>query len=175
MITSGAKYKLLIDRCALRPLASEEDLDAALEVSQELFERLGALEEEEKDYLKVLGSLIQAYEAVHHNLDDIPEGTPAEMLRWLMEVNDLKQVFLCNLLGVSSGRASEIANGVREMSKNQILTLAEHFHVTPGLFLAKKPPAQKPPARRARAKAKPKQSNVAPVRLSSTKKKAKRA
>jgi HTH-type transcriptional regulator / antitoxin HigA len=139
MITSGAKYKLLIDRCALRPLASEEDLDTALEVSQELFERLNSLEEEEKDYLKVLGSLIETYESVHHKLDDEPEGTPAEMLRWLMDVNGLKQTDLCTLLGVTSGRASEIANGVRDMSKKQILILAEHFHVTPGMFLSKTP------------------------------------
>jgi HTH-type transcriptional regulator / antitoxin HigA len=138
MITAGAKYKLLIDRCALRPLASEEDLDAALKVSQELFERLNSLEEEEKDYLKVLGSLIEAYESVHHKLDDEPEGTPAEMLRWLMEVNGLKQADLCRLIGVTSGRASEIANGVRDMSKRQIMILAEHFHVTPGMFLSKK-------------------------------------
>jgi HTH-type transcriptional regulator/antitoxin HigA len=139
MITSGAKYKGLIDRCALRPLASEEDLDTALEVTKELMERLNSLEEEEKDYLKVLGNLIEEYEALHHALDDEPEGTPAEMLRWLMEVNGLKQVDLCQLLGVTSGRASEIANGVRDMSKNQILILAERFNVTPGMFLSRKP------------------------------------
>ncbi len=139
MITSGVKYKELIERCALRPLASEEDLDAALDMQLELMNRLNSLEEEEKDYLKVLGNLIEAYEAVHHNLDDIPDGTPAEMLRWLMQINGMKQVDLCELLHITSGRASEIANGIRDMSKSQILILAQRFNVNPGMFLSKTP------------------------------------
>jgi HTH-type transcriptional regulator/antitoxin HigA len=138
MLTAGKKYKELIERLALRPLKSEEDLDGALKVSEELFLRMDTLAEEEADYLKVLGNLIEEYEDVHHALHQDPEATPAEMLRWLMEINELKQVDLCELLGVQSGRASEIANGVREMSKNQILILSERFNVTPGMFLSRK-------------------------------------
>jgi antitoxin component HigA of HigAB toxin-antitoxin module len=139
MMTAGAKYKRLIARCALRPLKSEADLDIALEVAEALFLRVSALDEDEADYLKVLSDLIGAYEDVHYPIEG--HSTPAEMLCWLMEVNDMKQVDLAKLLGVTSGRASEIANGVRDLSKAQILMVAQRFNVRADMFLSKKPKA----------------------------------
>jgi HTH-type transcriptional regulator / antitoxin HigA len=143
MITAGAIYKKLIDRCALRPLRSEGDLDVALEVAESLYLRLESLIEEESDYLEVLSDLIGQYEAVHYPAD-YSSITPASMLRWLMEVNGMKQVDLAKVLGVSSGRASEIANGVRDMSKAQILLLAERFNVRADTFLVKNKKAASP-------------------------------
>jgi len=137
MITAGRKYKKLIDRCALRPLTSEADLDVALAVSESLFKRLDELEVEEEDYLNLLGQLIETYEKQHHALPDTEDNSPADMLRWLMDVNGQKQVDLAAVLGVSSGRMSELANGHRDFSKSQITKLARHFNVGPGLFLPK--------------------------------------
>jgi antitoxin component HigA of HigAB toxin-antitoxin module len=156
MMTAGAKYKKLIARCALRPLKSEEDLDIALEVAEALFLRVSSLDEDEADYLKVLSDLIGAYEDVHYPIEG--DSTPAEILSWLMEVNDMKQVDLAKLLGVTSGRASEIANGVRDLSKAQILMVSQRFNVRADMFLSKEPKAARKISKepkRSKVKAKP--------------------
>ncbi len=138
MMTAGAKCNKLIEQCALRPLRSEADLDAALKVAEKLYLNLKSLTKEESDYLEVLSDLIGNYEDEHHRLPDDKESTPAELLRWLMEVNGMKQVDLAKVLGVSTGRASEIDNGVRDLSKAQISAVADHFHVRADMFLSKK-------------------------------------
>ena len=137
MITAGKKYKKLIDRCALRPLTSDADLEVALSVSQQLLDRIDLLDNEEKDYLSVLGDLIEAYETERYPIPEAGSIPPAEMLRWLMEENNFKQVDLAPVLGVTSGRMSELVNGHRDLSKSQIMKLADFFKVQPGLFMSR--------------------------------------
>jgi len=137
MITAGKKYKKLIERCALRPLTSDADLEVALAVSEELIGRLDLLEKEERDYFTILGDIIEAYETERYPVPEAGSFAPSEMLRWLMDENNLKQVDLALVLGVTSGRISELVNGHRDLSKSQIMKLADYFKVQPGLFMPK--------------------------------------
>ena len=51
---------------------------------------------EEQKYAQVLMTLIEAYEEEHH---PIPDASPVEVLRALMEANDLRQKDLASIFG----------------------------------------------------------------------------
>jgi mRNA-degrading endonuclease HigB of HigAB toxin-antitoxin module/antitoxin component HigA of HigAB toxin-antitoxin module len=134
MKTIGKKYKKLMERFALQPIENDDDLNFVDVIADELFERLESLEADEEIYLKVLMVLIEQYEDIAHPLPDEPR-TPLHMLKFLMDENGLKQVDLIKILGISSGNASEIYNGKRELTKTQVSILAEYFKANPSLFL----------------------------------------
>ena len=54
-----------------------------------------------------------------------------------MQDHEMKQADLQKLLGIPQGRASELINGVRMLSQDQIMILAKRFNVGPQLFLPK--------------------------------------
>ena len=86
----------------------------------------------EKDsFLDLLTLLISNYEDKHF---PIPEGDPVEVLRHLMESQDLKQEDLVGVIG-SRGVVSEVVNGKRSISKAQAKALAEYFGVDVGCFI----------------------------------------
>ena len=129
-------YKALIERFPLQPIQSDADLDAAHKVAKPLFLRISHLTLGEEAYLHVLSMLVHDYETKAHPLPD-KEISPVAMLQFLMDSNGLKQTDLTHILGISSGRASELVNGVRELSKTQIGRLADFFKVSTDLFLSK--------------------------------------
>lgn len=131
---AGKKYKALIERFALRPIRSREGLSAANLVAGELIRSYSKLDEEERDYFAVLTSLISQYESANIPLP-ISRATPLDYLKYLMEENSLKQADLAKILGVSSGRASEICNGHRELTKTHVALLARRFCVNASVFL----------------------------------------
>lgn len=131
---AGKKYKALIERFALRPIRSREGLSAANLVAGELVRSYSKLDEEERDYFAVLTSLISQYESANIPLP-ISRATPLDYLKYLMEENSLKQADLAKILGVSSGRASEIYNGHRELTKTHVALLARRFCVSASVFL----------------------------------------
>ena len=84
----------------------------------------------EEKYAEVLMTLIEAYEEEHHA---IPEASPVEVLRALMEANDLRQKDLAPSLGTES-IVSEILRGKRELNRGQIEKLSKRFRVSPAVF-----------------------------------------
>ena len=85
----------------------------------------------ETDYLDLLSTLMEAYEREHVR---IPRGSPLEVLRELMAAREMKQADLARLVG-SSGTASEIYHGKREISKTLAKKLGKYFNVEYSLFL----------------------------------------
>lgn len=130
------KYQILIDRFPLRPLKSDTDLDKALELSIELHQKFETLTGAEIDYLDILTDVIEKYEDKHHRVDT-SSVEPHETLQFLMEQHGLTQSDLKILLGVSQGRASELMNGIRGLTKDQLTILSIKFNVSPSLFLPK--------------------------------------
>ena len=59
---------------------------------------------------------------------------PLEAVKYLMEESGMNRADLGRILGNRS-LASQILKGNRELSKANIVALANHFHVGPGLFL----------------------------------------
>ena len=89
------------------------------------------LSPEESRLLQLLTKLIEDYEGEHYPIDD---AHPYEVLKFLMEQNELKQKDLLDIFG-SSGITSEVVNGKRSISKTQAKKLAERFNVSVELFI----------------------------------------
>src|SRR5947209_17865795 len=74
--------------------------DAHLAEAQEMIDYLLGrnLDEGEQQYLDVLTDLVEAYEDEHHPIPDAPE---ADVLRVLLQANNLNQVKLAKLVGMA--------------------------------------------------------------------------
>jgi HTH-type transcriptional regulator/antitoxin HigA len=127
-----ASYLRLIRRFPLRPIQSEEELDRATAVMNELLDR-DDLDPAEDDYLDVLGDLVERYEDKAHPIPDVSEG---EMLAFLIEQKDVKQVDVSRGAGIAESTLSEVLAGKRKLTRGQVEKLARYFGVEPGVFLA---------------------------------------
>lgn len=82
------------------------------------------------EYVKVLATLIEEYEKKEFS----PRKTSqAEVLRFLMEQNDLTQDALAGDLG-GQPAVSYVLSGRRDLNAKQIAKLSERFHVSPSVF-----------------------------------------
>jgi len=125
-------YLDLVKQLALRPIRTVSEYEAAAKLLDSLVPRTD-LSDGEKDYVEALSAFIEDYDR-RHKVFDTSGRTPLDMVRHLMEANDLDVTGLGNVLG-SKGIASEILHGKRSLSKSHIFKLAERFSVDPGLFL----------------------------------------
>jgi HTH-type transcriptional regulator/antitoxin HigA len=80
------------------PITSERQHARYLSVLDKLAGKDNPTTEEEK-YAEVLMTLIAAYEEEHHS---IPDASPVEVLRALMDANDLRQKDLVPIFGSES-------------------------------------------------------------------------
>ena len=82
------------------------------------------------DVLHYFGDQVEKYEDEHFQ---IPEASPCDTLRFLMQEHGLKQEDLLDC--ASQSRISDILNGKRSISKEIAKNLARRFHVHADLFL----------------------------------------
>jgi HTH-type transcriptional regulator/antitoxin HigA len=130
----SAAYLALIRKFPLRPLRSDADYEKAASVLDVLAVRPeGSLEPGEIDYLDTLTLLVQAYDSEHHEIM-ARTADPLATLKYLMEQSGMRTTDLGRLLG-SRGLASLILHGRRQLSKTHLRKLAEHFKVSPAVFL----------------------------------------
>ncbi|MGB2621771.1 MAG: helix-turn-helix domain-containing protein [Candidatus Acidiferrum sp.] len=127
MIEISEKYAL--DVAAPTTITSERQHQEYLAVLDKLARKERPTSVEEK-YAELLMALIEAYEEEHHA---IPEAPPVEVLRALMEANDLRQKDLAPILGTES-IVSEVLRGKRELNRGQIEKLSKRFRVSPAVF-----------------------------------------
>ncbi|MDZ4832271.1 MAG: helix-turn-helix domain-containing protein [Candidatus Melainabacteria bacterium] len=135
-VQASKKYLALIKRFPLRPIRDEEMLDLASDLFSELVLKAESRAPDESDYLSILGKLIREYEDSHKAVP--PRMTPQRALESLMEDNGLSQSELARRLGAPQSVISEFLAGKRGLSKTLVLKLADHFKVSPGLFLTSK-------------------------------------
>ena len=127
-------YIALIRRFPLRWITSAAELAKAKAIVRELMLRGDDdLDEGEVDYLRVLAFIVQQYEKDHFQ-GGLKAPTVAQRVQFFMEQHGMKAADLGRVLGYASG-ATEILKGTREPSKTQIRKLADHFKVSPALFL----------------------------------------
>lgn len=127
MIAVSDKYSLDVN--SPTPIASERQHDEYLSVLDKLASKQNPTSEEEK-YAAVLMALIEAYEEENHF---IPEASPVEILRALMDANDLRQKDLVPIFG-SESIVSEILHKKRALNKTHIEKLSKLFRVSPAVF-----------------------------------------
>ena len=106
----------------IKPIRSEADYQAALELAAKL---MGKSDEGSIDDLDVLQTLIERWEKQHHA---IGMPTPAEAIRFRMEQAELKPRDLIPFLG-SKSRVSEVLNGQRQPTVDQIRALHKHLGI----------------------------------------------
>src|SRR5262245_45383112 len=116
-------YFELIRRFPLITIKNDAHLDEALAV-------IDSLTAEELDgggeaYLEVLTRLVEDYEDEHA---PIPDASEADVLRLLMESRGLSQGQLGKAVGISQSTLSAVLNGIRKLTKEQVIKLAKFFH-----------------------------------------------
>lgn len=78
----------------------------------------------------MLTLLIERYEEAHYS---IPQASPADVLRFLLDQHGLKQHDLAAELGGESV-VSEVLSGKRKLNAAHIEQLSKRFHVSPAVF-----------------------------------------
>ena len=127
MIAVSEKYALEVS--SPTPITSERQHREYLSVLDKLASKDNPTNEEEK-YAEVLMALIDAYEEEHHS---IPDASPVEVLRTLMDANDLRQKDLAPIFG-SESIVSEVLHKKRELNKAHIEKLSKRFNISPAVF-----------------------------------------
>ena len=126
------KYGRLLTRTlpvVIKTEAEYDRLDA--ELGRLLKKGVRNLSPEEASLLELLTRLIEDYDTQY---EAFPKRPPHELLRALLEQNDLTQA---DLLPIFKSRAnvSEVLNGKRAISKHAAQLLGERFAVSANLFL----------------------------------------
>ncbi len=130
MIGVPEKYALEVSSPA--PITSERQHEEYLSVLDKLASKENPTRDEEK-YAAVLITLIEAYEEEHHS---IPDASPVEVLRTLMDANDLRQKDLVSVFG-SESIVSEVLHRKRDLNRAHIEKLSKRFHVSPAVFFSR--------------------------------------
>jgi HTH-type transcriptional regulator/antitoxin HigA len=80
------RYFDLVEIFPPRPIRSARDMGRAQKIVNELLDRDG-LDKDERDYLEVLGTLIEAYEEVHEPMPDISDAAMLSQLASYFKVS----------------------------------------------------------------------------------------
>ena len=123
-------YFELVRQFPLIHIRDDRHLRAAQKVVDQLLEQ--DLDPGAEEYLYALTDLVETYEEEHERFADVSE---AEVLRELMRSNGLSQPKLANEVGIAQSTISAVLCGVRSLTKEQLVSLAKYFHVSPAAFL----------------------------------------
>jgi HTH-type transcriptional regulator/antitoxin HigA len=127
----------MLDFKQVRAIRTEDEYEAALRELRPLFEADPDPASEEGSRLDALAVLIEHYEETRW---PIPRATPVEVIKFMMEQSGRSQTDLSHLLG-SRSRASEILNGKRELTLEQIRLLAREWRIPANALIGELEPA----------------------------------
>ena len=119
----------MIRKGAPHVIRSEEQL---AEYTQQLFDLTAKARPDraEQAAIDLLTLLIEHYEQQHYS---IPDTSPADVLRFLIDQNGLAQRDLAPELG-SEATVSLVLSGKRPLTRDHIERLSARFHVSPAVF-----------------------------------------
>lgn len=123
-------YFALVRKFPLTHVRDEAHLDEAQETIDRLLSK--ELDEGGQAYLDALTDLVEIYEDNHH---EVPDASEADVLRFLMEARGLTQKELARQAKIALSTVSAVLSGARSLTKKQIMTMADFFHVPPAAFL----------------------------------------
>jgi HTH-type transcriptional regulator/antitoxin HigA len=106
----------------VRPIRTDEDYQSALQRVRALF---GHDSQRDRDQLEVLQALIERWERSQHSIE---AATPAQAIKFRMAQTGLSQRDLIPYLG-SKSRVSDILNGQRQPTVDQIRALHQHLGI----------------------------------------------
>ena len=106
----------------LRPIHDQVELENALQVLEAMAgHRLNAQQE---DYFEALSTLVEAYE--NHHVEE-PKVSGIELLRHLLEANELWAADLSRILGRDRSLGVRILSGQRHLTLEHVERLADFF------------------------------------------------
>lgn len=91
------------------------------------------LNEEQNEYLEILGDLVNKYEETH--LELLPDAKPIEVLRFLIEDRRISTREIGRILGIDQSMGSKILSGDRAITVDHAVKLAKYFGIKPEVFL----------------------------------------
>lgn len=106
----------------VRPIRNDDDYQMALKRAVALF---GHDSQKDRDELEVLQAVIERWEKSRHSIE---AATPAQAIKFRMAQTGLSQRDLMPYLG-SKSRVSEILNGQRQPTVDQIRALHQHLGI----------------------------------------------
>lgn len=118
-------YLELVLAFPLASIGSDEHLGEAQAVMDRLLAK-GRLDHGEEMYLDALSDLVATYEDEHHAIEP---ASDADMLRHLMEAQNVTQVQLHRNTGIAKSTISEVLRGKKPFSRQMIRKLADYFAV----------------------------------------------
>jgi HTH-type transcriptional regulator/antitoxin HigA len=124
------RYFELVRKFPLRPVRSDEELNAAIKVIDSLIVR-GDLDSGEQDYLDVLTDLVEKYETVEHPMPPVPEST---LLRHLIEARGITQSKLAADRKILMSTISAVINDKRRLTRRQVAVISQYFGVPQSVF-----------------------------------------
>jgi HTH-type transcriptional regulator / antitoxin HigA len=131
-------YLRLVQQFPLTAIRNDEHSEAAfrfierLAIKGEDSDSNSRLTEGEAEYLETMAILIESWENSRSNR--LPQVPPLQTLKFLMKEHEMSASDLGRLLG-SRSLGSNILTGKRELSKDNVRTLALHFKVSTSLFI----------------------------------------
>ena len=126
------RYGDLLKRFAPKVIETVEENRLALRIVERLLSiGDGKRSAEENALLGLLAALIIQFERKAY---PVPSADPKDILRDLMESNELKAADLAEVMGGRS-RVSDILSGKRAISKEQAKRLGERFRISPAAFI----------------------------------------
>ena len=102
----------------IRPIRTEDDYRTALKEIERFWDSEPGTAE--GDYVEVLATLLEAYEAKHH---PVPAPDPIAAIEFMMEQKGLTRRDLESAIG-SRGRVSEVLNRKRALTLPMVRTLS---------------------------------------------------
>jgi HTH-type transcriptional regulator / antitoxin HigA len=111
-------------------IKTESDNERALATVRKLMSRQDRTPEEDALF-QILSVEIESFESKTYAQR---KTNPAELIRFLLEENDLSAKDLAGILGGKS-HVSEILSGKRKVGIKQAVRLGKHFHISPAVFL----------------------------------------
>lgn len=126
-------YFALVLQFPLKSIQNDRQLKDASAFLDTLISR--ELDEDELDYVEVLGGLIHCYEKEHHPPADVSQ---AEVLEMLMSANGLNQASLAKRVGISASTISDILRGKRQLTVEHMEKLGEEFAISPAVFMKRR-------------------------------------
>ena len=131
-------YRELVAMHPPRQIRTQAECDAATRIVEKMAGH--ALNADQEDYLDLLSTLVSQYDEAHHPVH-VGKMSPTEALKYVMQESGMNASDLGRLLG-NRELGSKILRGERGLSMNHITILAEHFAVSPELFMPSIPKAR---------------------------------
>jgi HTH-type transcriptional regulator/antitoxin HigA len=128
--TPSNYYIKLITTFPPRPITNEEELIATQNQINSILDR-GNITQDDKDYLKVLGTLVYDYEQQYEKM---PTLKGVALLQALLEESELQPKDLVSILE-SESIVLDILNGKRKLIEKEIQDLAVFFKIDPTYFM----------------------------------------